>query len=176
MLNFFLNQFENKPLLIHRKLFQQMSDQFHQNAFETIKGEHSKLRTYSIFKTKIGFEGYLSEIKNPQVRTQITKLRLSNHKLMIETGRHKKLAKEIRVFCPTSVETETHFLFKCPTYTTMRNTIFNSIVERNPMFQFYQTNEKLKYIMTNIDNDVATYITNCFQIRTFLVTCPKRRN
>ena len=37
MLNLYLNQFENKPLFIHKKLFQTLSDQFYQNAFQTIQ-------------------------------------------------------------------------------------------------------------------------------------------
>ena len=63
MLNFFLNVYENKPPFIHKKIFQNLSDQFHQNAFETIGRDVSKLRTYAIFKNKIGFERYLSEVK-----------------------------------------------------------------------------------------------------------------
>ena len=126
MLILFLNDYENKPLFIHKKVFQVLSDQFHQNAFETINNEKSKLRTYSIFKTKIGFEDYLTIIKDYQGRTGVTKLRLSNHNLMIETGRHKKLPKDLRVcpFCPTLVEDELHFLLQCPTYTTMRDALF----------------------------------------------------
>ena len=93
MLYSFLNQYKNKPLFVHKKLFQILSDQFHQNAFEAIKNENSKLRTYAIFKTEIGIEGYLSEIKDYKLRTQVAKLRLSNHTLLIETGRHKKIPK-----------------------------------------------------------------------------------
>ena len=135
MLNLFLNGFENKPLFIHKKLFQRLSDQFHQNAFESIKGDNSKLRTYSIFKTNKGFEGYLTEIEDLQIRTQLTKFRLSNHNLMIETGRHKKLTKEMRVgpFCPNLVETESHFILNCSTYNTVRNQFFNSITENEKL-------------------------------------------
>ena len=39
--------------------FINLSDQFHQNTFETIRREDSKLRTYAVFKNEIGFEiGY----------------------------------------------------------------------------------------------------------------------
>ena len=48
----------NTPI-VYRKIFQRLSDQFHQNAFESIKKEESKLRTYAIFKENIGFEPYL---------------------------------------------------------------------------------------------------------------------
>ena len=73
------------PLYI-KKLFQTLSDEFHQHAFENICREQSKLRTYAFFKTEIGFEKYLSEITNPSLRIEMTKFGLSNHKLMIEIG------------------------------------------------------------------------------------------
>ena len=47
MLSLFINSYENKPLFIHKKLFQTLSDTFHQNAFETINNDKSKLRTYA---------------------------------------------------------------------------------------------------------------------------------
>ena len=177
MLNLFLNQYENKPLFIHKKLFQTLSDQFHQSAFASIKDEKSKLRTYSIFKTKIGLEEYLTRIKDCQVRTEVTKLRLSNHNLLIETGRHKKLPKEMRAcpFCPTRVENELHFLLQCPTYSTMRTTVLDTMTERDTMFPFYSLKEKLECMMTHIDRDVALFIANCFKVRNFLLTQPKRR-
>ena len=88
MLSLFINSYENKPFFIHKKLFQILSDTFHENAFETINNDKSKLRTYAIFKKDIGFEKYLSNIKNPTRRAILTKFRLSNHKLMIEVGRY----------------------------------------------------------------------------------------
>ena len=69
MLSLFINSYENKPFFVHKKLFQTLSDNFHQKAFETIKNDNSKLRTYAIFKTEIGFEKYLTETRNPAKRT-----------------------------------------------------------------------------------------------------------
>ena len=136
MLNFFLNIYENKPPFIHKKIFQNLSDQFHQNAFETIRRDVSKLRTYAIFKNKIGFERYLSEVKNPNARSQVTKFRLSNHSLMIEAGRYKNIPKEFRFcyFCPNKVETETHFLINCPAYVIIRDRMFAHVNILNPNF------------------------------------------
>ena len=68
-------------------------DMFHQEAFEQISRPESKLRTYSMIKTVIGKEGYLDQIRNTKYRQKLTKLRLSNHQLMIEKGRHMKLEK-----------------------------------------------------------------------------------
>ena len=113
MLSFFINTYNDKPFFINKRIFQTLIDQFHQNAFDSIKQENSKLRTYAIFKKQIGPEKYLTEIKNPSTRKQVSKLRLSNHTLLIETGRHQKIPKEIGFcpFCQNAVETEIHFLF-----------------------------------------------------------------
>ena len=52
--------------------------------------ENSKLRTYCKFKGKLEIENYLLMIDDKQYRFNFTKLRVSSHKLMIETGRHNK--------------------------------------------------------------------------------------
>ena len=69
--------------------------------------------TYSLFKTEIGLEKYLVETKNVADRVATTKFRLSNHKLMIEVGRHEDTPRERRFcpFCPHAIENEFHFMF-----------------------------------------------------------------
>ena len=94
----YINTYENKPPFVHKKLFQRLSDNFHQNAFCTISNPQSKLRTYGLLKSEIGTESYLTKITNPDIRRTVTKFRLSNHKLNIEVGRHKNIPKELRVF------------------------------------------------------------------------------
>ena len=97
---------------------------------------------------------------------------------MIEIGRHRKIPKEIRFcpFCQNSVETEIHFLFHCPIYNTMRVELFNIIITGNNGFYFYTTEEKLDYIMTHIDNQVAKFINLSFELRTFLLSHPKMKD
>ena len=174
MVSFFTNSYDDKPLFINKRIFQTLSHVFHQNAFESIKEKSSKLRTYGIYKKNIGPESYLSQIKTPTIRTLLSKLRLSNHALMIETGRHNKIPKEMR-FCPfssTLVETEIHFLFQCSTYSIMRDIFHKSITENKPEFPLSTFDENLEYIMTNIDKNVAKYINDSFGVRTFLLTHP----
>ena len=83
MTDLYLNIPENRLLTINKKLFERLSDSFHQYPFAEIKKEKSKLRVYANFKEQIGFERYLSTMKNPEKRAVITRFRLSNHKLMI---------------------------------------------------------------------------------------------
>ena len=66
-----------------------LSDIFHQEAFAAINRGGSKLRTYAIFKKTIGPETYVVKTRNTKIRKQISKLRLSNHTLMIEVGGQK---------------------------------------------------------------------------------------
>ena len=58
----------------------------------------------------------------------MAKLRISDHNLMIETGRYQGLRKEERFcpFCKNSVENETHFLLNCPTYESIRSSVLNN--------------------------------------------------
>ena len=45
MLNLYINSYENKPSFVNKKIFQTLSDEFHQHSFENIHREQSKLRT-----------------------------------------------------------------------------------------------------------------------------------
>ena len=176
MLEHYLNPSEDEPLFINQELYQKLVDQFHQNAFETINKPDSKLRTYALFKKEEGQEKYLIEIKNILLRKQITRLRLSNHSLMIETGRHEHIPKEQRYcpFCKDQVETEVHFLFRCPTFSKLRNDLNNYIQEHNPNYLTLNDNERLECLMNNIDTHISKHIFDAFELRSFLVNNPKR--
>jgi len=66
--------------------------------------QSNKMRTYQLFKTIDNYkcEDYLHQITNAQHRIALTKLRLCNHILAIETGcysrPHKKPAERIWVW------------------------------------------------------------------------------
>ena len=77
-------------------------------------------------------------------------------------------------FWPTLDETEIHFLFQCSTYSIMRERFYKTITENKPEFPWYTFGEKLEYIMTNIDENVAKYINDSLEVRTFLIIHPKR--
>ena len=119
----------NKDKEAHLYIFKRMEDIFYQSTFNDIKKETSKLRTYSLLKTKPGFETYLNEIQNINHRITLTKFRLSNHSLKIETGRHERIDKKKRFcpFCPDQIEDEKHALLQCKTYTSLRKELFQSL-------------------------------------------------
>ena len=80
-----------------------------------------KLEFYKTFKSDYNCEQYLNIINNPIQRRDYTKLRISNHNLMIEYGRYgnAKTPRENRR-CPVCnlnhVETERHLIFTCSCY------------------------------------------------------------
>ena len=119
----------NYQTFIHKKTFQRLNDKFHQEAFSTIRDNFSKLRTYGLIKTKIGIENYLEDLSNPILRKALTRLRLSNHSLNIEKGRHANIPRDLRYcpFCTTSVETETHFILECQMYKDERKQLLYQI-------------------------------------------------
>ena len=73
---------------IAQAYLQRKLDIFYQNSFSTLNDSSSKLRTYGKVKTQRGFESYLNLLPVND-RTALTKLRLSNHQLMIEKMRHQ---------------------------------------------------------------------------------------
>ena len=125
---------------VHTKLSQRLCDIFHYGAIKTITSGESKLRTYGKIKKHIGFESYLNDVTNVRDRVAMTKLKLSNHKLMIEVGRHKNIDKDNRLCSTYSVvETEIHFLAECPLYSDLRSSLLNPLM----INEKYTDDEKL---------------------------------
>ena len=171
-----MRNYSTKNPYVFKKLFQRLCDIYHQETFEKISSEISKLRTYALFKKEIGFERYLSDVKNVSIRIKVSKFRLSNHKLMIESGRHKGINADDRFcpFCPTTVENEIHFLFFCPIYRIPREEFNNPITEVIHHFQALPGKQKFQLVMSHMDQDLCKHISNCTEIREFLVNRPKR--
>ena len=144
-------------------------DMFHQEAFEQISRPESKLRTYSLIKTDIGMEGYLDQIRNTKYRQKLTKLRLSNHKLMIERGRHLNLEKHERIcpVCSEGVEDEIHLLLKCNQYDSLRAPLLHECSELKRNFCFYSDVEKFTFMMTTpaLMGNVSKFINTAFNDR-----------
>ena len=84
------------------------------------------MRTYRLFKTIDNHkcEDYLHQVTNKRHRIALTRMRPSNNKLAIETGRYsrpfKKLAERICPICKIEREDEYHFLNICSAYQEKR--------------------------------------------------------
>ena len=137
----------------------------------SIKGE-----TYRGFKTHMRYEPMLDQLNRKQ-RRAILKLKLSDHKLMIEEGRHSrpKIPRENRYckFCKTQVEDEQHMLIKCKFY-GQRDKWFNKICEKVPNFNTLDDHQKFIFLMTQEDielvEETATNILNWMDLRELVTT------
>ena len=125
---------------------QRMNDIFHQESFAEIKREGSKLRTYAKIKYEQGMETYLKQVSNVGRRIYLCKMRLSNHKLMIEKGRHTGLNIHDRN-CPLCiekiVEDEYHFILICPIYSVLRNELLAKVKQNIPTFEHLHKDQQL---------------------------------
>ena len=126
-----------------------------------------------ILKIQIGYENYLSQIQNIQVRVSLTKFRLSNHRLMIETGRHQRIDKNLRFcpFCPRKIEDEFHFLLECQIFRTIRDEVFAKAERDLGSFSRLRKSEKFITLLSNpAVSHTANYIFRAFAIREYLVS------
>ena len=100
-------------------------------------------------------------------RTKVTKFRLSNHKLMVEVGRHQGLgdrSERLCPFCPDRIEDESHFLLFCPAYRYQREIFLDPITKQNHNFGNLSIPEKLEFLMCMMDTNLCTFIANSTDI------------
>ena len=146
-------------------------DIYHQESFSCIRNPASKLRTYGLLKHVVGREEYLIQIKNTKLRQKLTKFRLSNHKLMIEVGRHMRpiVNKEDRIcpLCHLEVEDEIHFMARCKIYKLLRKPILDHCEELRPQFKYYSAEEQFIFIMSNplMMGNVSRYLDGALRER-----------
>ena len=113
--------------------------------------------------------------KNVANRILVTKFRLSNHRLMIEVGRHNKIPRDRRFcpFCPDLIEDEKHFLFTCPTYTHLRRRFLDPASNSIRSFQYLPHDAKLQALLSIMESDTCKFIASSMDLRTFLMSQPK---
>ena len=116
---------------------------------------------------------YLTLITDKNLRTTLTKYRLSEHSLVIEVGRHRQtwLPKEKRL-CPHCeqgiIETELHFLTQCTKYKDIRQNYLKNNGEVLPEFLLASSEERLSYLTGENEECLvlaAQYVTSCHKRR-----------
>ncbi len=99
----------------------------------------------------------------------MTRYRLSNHTLSIETGRYRQhwLPKESRI-CPycthEKLETEQHFLTSCPNYQHIRDTFYPKFETLCPDFKLLNKKTQIQYLLGEKQDCIllaARYINAC---------------
>ena len=134
------------------KMFNMYQHMWRARVTNTIKGN-----TYSQFKSRISLEPYLSLIRNRKHRIQFSKLRLSDHKLMIELGRHNKIPSEERVcpLCKSGIEDKVRFTLKCQFFQKRRSTFLSAFKKRCTFFSGLAKNQKLHFLLTNENQQIC---------------------
>ncbi len=107
--------------------------------WQTQTQQQSKMQCYLSLKREYSMAEYLFTVSDKKLRSTLTRYRLSGHKLMIETGRHRQtwLPPEQRLcsHCDLNqMETELHFLTECSKYTDIRTVYYDKIQQIHPTF------------------------------------------
>ena len=135
----------------------------------------NKLRTLNLFKTRYEFEPYLN-IGNPELRKALCKLRISNHRLRIETLRFSNNytyippSERTCLNCDNNCcEDECHFLIDCPAFKDNRATLWQEVHKINSHFQDYSSKNKMIWLMTqeNVEllKQIAKFIKLSMDVR-----------
>ena len=115
------------------------------------KNSSGKLDSYVKLKNNFQCEEYLTLINNFEFRRGITRLRISSHRLKIETGRYIGLERDKRICekCNLNVvENEIHFLIDCPFYKEKRTKLINVAKKHNINFDNLDSSQKYFWILT----------------------------
>ena len=132
-----------------------------------------KLEFYNTFKDEYTPSCYLDLTRKLNNRKELVKLRIGNHKLLIETGRYDQIPRDNRL-CPTckskQIEDEIHLLFHCTKYCSFRDEFYNKIENQIPNITQLPPMQATKKLM-NSDN----YYLNT-QLMKFILRCLSLRN
>ena len=137
--------------------------------------QHSqKLEFYRSFNSNHTSSSYLDLTRGTAGGRALVKLRICNHKLMIEIGRDNQTTKD-KGHCPfcgcNVIEDEVHFLFQCPsTYSMIRNKFYYKVKTLIPNITQLSINDYF------INLQFIKYISACFDVRDKLLStyrnCP----
>ena len=98
-------------------------------------------------------------------------LRISSHKLLIETGRYDNIPRNERVSnvcnCKT-IEDEIPFLLHCPSYSSLRDMFFTKIEPSIPFPRLLAKETLLSHIMNSTDyfinTQLTSFVSSCFEL------------
>ena len=130
-----------------------------------------KLTQYALFKKNLHIEPYLDFLNNDTTaRIEYTKLRISAHKLKIETDRYTNTPMNQRLCRECGeIEDEKHFLLKCSLNKEIRDNLFISLMDIFPDFRNLTDEDKFIFMMGFQDYEmvqlVSKFIVNSLENR-----------
>jgi hypothetical protein len=127
----------------------------------------NKLRTFRKFKFIFTYEKYLDCSMPITHRKALTKFRVSNHKLRIETGRYDGTPVELRLCTECKkIEDEAHLLLNCKKFDQERQNLMSIIYESCNNINNLDEENKLIFIMMNENENVikalGKFVHECF--------------
>ena len=158
----FQNVGDEKVFLFQVK--QRLNDHFVQNWLSRIENSSRSLFYRNIADFK--FKPYLNIINLSKYRKEMTKLRVSSHRLFIETGRWTKpstpIDQRICYQC-NKLEDEFHFIIECELYKDIRATYISPYYRSRP--NMYKFLELIKSENKHTLQKLAQYIFHAFELR-----------
>jgi hypothetical protein len=164
--------------MIRAKFQEEFRDSWYKELYNDVrKGDNgNKLRSYRTYKNIFKQEDYLVECKNMQCLKYLARLRLSSHKLSIETGRYVSVKDRVKpenricIHCNLAkCEDEFHFLIECPRYEVMRTEFFSQVEQQQLFFHSYSPEIKFTWLMASeesfIINSLSSFVFRCFMKR-----------
>ena len=164
--NLGFSYFFHNVILHNETIFEQIkrikmaaNDQFIQRWSSEIKATNKAL-FYRSFKNEVKFEPYL-DILPARLRIRLTRFRISNHRLPIETGRWRMKLRRDRV-CPhcnnKSIGDEFHNLFECKHFNTARRKLIETKFYTNPSVykSMVLVNSTKKHTLVNLAKLIDT--------------------
>lgn len=118
-----------------------------------------KLRTYSKVKYRLNFEEYLHNICNVKCRLAVTRLRISAHRLPVETGRYVKIQYDDRkcnLCAEREIGDEFHYLMSCShsSFVKVREVFINNLISINSDFHKFNTKDLFLYLLSMHDTSI----------------------
>jgi len=130
---------------------QKVKNFFKNNYIDWWKNEIRNASTsasFAMHKNTYDLEAYIEAISIKKHRNALAKLRLSDHKLKIQSGRQTRpiTPRELRrcSFCPQIVEDEAHFLFECTDGQDLKSIFYNKLISTFPDIND-MNNKQMKY-------------------------------
>ena len=127
-----------------------------------IDNESGKLYLYRKIKSNFQYEKYLNDIKKFKYRRAMTALRISAHRLEIETGRYtinggNFVSRKDRL-CKLCLQDdikvmgdELHAIMICPSFNKGRGVMLNTITNACPNFSKLSISDQLIFLLTAED-------------------------
>ena len=139
-----------------------VSDMYIHDWHTTLNTSHKAI-FYKSIKSSHSFEPYLDKLPKSK-RISLTRFRLSNHKLPIESGSWHNVPLELRTcpICPLHIGDPFHYLFECPSTLSDRKTYLHRFFTNRP--SVHKMNTLFQSTNINILTKLSSFIQNIFKL------------